>query len=101
MDSQSRSVSVGCAQFAIQRLETQRPRRSYDCRRRNSLEIVAASGNCGPASAMPATELPQVSAVDIAFQMGDRGFLAGNDMFHQVANRNHTHNLIAIKHRQM
>src|SRR6476620_3075002 len=101
MDSQRRSVSIGLAQYAVQRLEAQRPRGPNDCSRENSLEVVAAIGDRGPASAMPATELSQVSAVNVAFQMSDRGLLAGNDVLDQIADGNHAHNLVAIEHWQM
>src|SRR5947208_9972049 len=87
MDGQRRSVSIGLAQFTIRRLETQRPRGPNNRRRKNSLEVVA--------------ELSQVSAVNVVFQMGDRGLLAGNDVFDQIADGNHAHNLVAIEHWQM
>ena len=39
----SRSISIGVAQFAIRRLETERPRGPDDCWRENGLETVAAA----------------------------------------------------------
>ena len=41
------------------------------------------------------------TAVDVIFQMCNGGLLAGNHMFHEVANRDHADHLIVVKDRQM
>jgi hypothetical protein len=41
------------------------------------------------------------TTVDVTFQMGNGGLLAGNHMFHQVADRDHSDHLVTINHRQV
>ena len=47
-------------------------------------------------------ELPRgEAAVDVIFQMGNGGLLAGNYMFHEVSDGDHSDYCVISEHRQM
>ncbi len=70
------------------------------------METVVAALSAAWFVISQATRLPlqlagRESTVDVAFEMSDGGLLAGDHMFHQVADGDHAHDLVSIEDRQV
>src|SRR5207237_10109199 len=102
VDGANRSIPIRVAQFAVRRLETQRPRGANDRRRKNGLETVAAvydrRTNYAALIERRYRRSTRISAADVALQVRDGCALAGDHVLDQIADRDHADDFATVDH---